>query len=186
VTLNEDNNFPVVMVRDNLDHIPHYELPAGYTFRWYRPGDEAVWRQIQAAADDYNDITLDLFLREFGLDIDRLAERQLYLVEAAGQLIGTATAWLDEHYQDPAYGRIHWVAITPAWQGQGLAKPLMTAICQRLKLLGHERAYLTTASARIPAINLYLQFGFVPFIGSPRDEQIWKDVASRVKGSWDQ
>lgn len=173
-----------MMVRHNLDNIPHYDLPAGYMLRRYQPGDEAVWRQIQVAADQYNDITPELFLREFGVDIDRLAERQLYLGDPGGQLIGTATAWLDAYYQDPAYGRIHWVAIVPAWQGQGLAKPLMTAICRRLKGLGHQRAYLTTASVRIPAINLYLQFGFVPFISSPQDEQVWGDLASRVKGSW--
>jgi GNAT superfamily N-acetyltransferase len=174
-------NLPIMMVRQDLDDIPPYPLPASYSFRGYKPGDEALWRQIQTAADRYNEITPELFEREFGTDPVRLAERQLYLCEGEGQPVGTSTAWVDEHFQDPTYGRIHWVAILPAWQGQGLAKPLLSLTCQRLKALGHQRVYLTTESARIPALNLYLKFGFKPFITSSPEEQLWRDLAEQLK-----
>ena len=174
-------NLPIMMVRQDLDDIPLYPLPAPYTFREYKSGDETLWRQIQTAADHYNEITSELFGREFGADQSRLAERQLYLCEAEGQPVGTSTAWVDEHFQDPAYGRIHWVAILPAWQGQGLAKPLLSLTCQRLKALGHQRVYLTTESARIPALNLYLKFGFKPFITNSTEEQLWQELARQLK-----
>jgi GNAT superfamily N-acetyltransferase len=174
-------NHPIMMVRQDLDDIPLYPLPTPYTFRGYKPGDEVLWRELQAAADRYNEITPQLFGREFGSDPARLAERQLYLCERDGRPVGTSTAWVDEHFQDPTYGRIHWVAILPAWQGQGLAKPLLSLTCQRLKALGHQRAYLTTESARIPALNLYLKFGFKPFITNSPEEQLWQELAGQLK-----
>ncbi len=55
--------------------------------------------------------------------------------------------------------RIHWVAIAPAYQGRGLAKPLVAAACLRLRALGHVWAYLTTSTSRLPAVSLYTKFG---------------------------
>jgi GNAT superfamily N-acetyltransferase len=155
----KERNVPVVMLRDHLDKIPEFDLPGGYFIQEYRPGDEETWVSIQSAADLYNTITLDLFRQEFGHDPNPLSERQLYLCSGENQYIGTATAWFGD-YEGKNYGRVHWVAMAPVFQGRGLAKPLMTAVCNQLKVLGHNRAYLTTSSARVAAINLYLKFGF--------------------------
>jgi GNAT superfamily N-acetyltransferase len=174
-------NLPVTMVRDHLDDIPTYPLPAPYQARWYRPGDEAAWLNIQAEADHHNTITPELFNRSFGPDPQLLAGRQCYLLDETGAPIGTATAWLYDNYKDPSYGRIHWVAIIPEKQGLGLAKPLMSLVCQRLKELGHRRAYLTTSTIRLPALNLYLSFGFVPEISTPDDRQVWRELAPHLK-----
>ncbi len=57
--------------------------------------------------------------------------------------------------------------IVPDLQGKGLAKPfkpLLSAVCTRLRELNFTRACLVTETARIPAINLCLKFGFVPEI----------------------
>ena len=71
----------------------------------------------------------------------------------------------------------YWTHAVPAfYQGRGLAKPLLTALCHRLRQLGHDRAYLSTAAARLPAIKLYLQFGFVPLIRSEADELLWRGI----------
>ena len=95
--------------------------------------------------------------------------------------MGTATAWSGDLFPGQPIGRIHWVAIVPDRQGQGLAKPLLAATCRRLRALGHERAYLTTSTARLPAINLYLLFGFQPLVGSPEAYQAWQAVRPRLK-----
>jgi GNAT superfamily N-acetyltransferase len=169
------------MVRETLADIPLYLLPSGYTIRWYQPGDEARWTAIQAAADHYNEITPSLFHAQFQAVAAHLEDRQCYLLDSAGDAIGTATAWVDDLSHDPARGRIHWVAIVPSRQGRGLAKPLMTVVCQRLQALGHQKAYLTTSLARLAAIQLYLNFGFVPLLAGIEQQKRWPMVLERLQ-----
>lgn len=175
-------NYNVSMVRTTLDGVPHYDLPALYTLRWYQPGDERHWLAIHLAADPYLTYTAETFEHEFGNDQTLLATRQVYLCDKAGAPVGTATAWFHTDEKGEAYGLVHWVAIHPAHQGRGLAKPLLGLVCARLRDLGHERAYLNTASARIPAISLYLQFGFVPQMRRDREATLraWQQVSERL------
>ena len=175
-----EENVSLTMVREHLQDIPNCSLPSAYSLRSYQPGDEVAWREIQSVADQYNTITNELFEHEFGNNEQMLAKRQFYLLDSFQMVVGTATAWFKDDYLGRLYGRVHWVAIVPEYQGLGLAKPLMTTICVRLRELGHERAYLTTSSARLAAINLYLQFGFVPDLNNPADQLIWDSVAARL------
>jgi GNAT superfamily N-acetyltransferase len=171
----------ISMIRGNLDEIPSFDLPPSFSIKWYEPGDEKRWVEIQKSADHYNTITLELFNREFNKDTEALAQRQCFLTDLHGTAIGTATAWFDSNHNGLPYGRLHWVAIVPRLQGQGLAKPLLTTVCQRLRKLGHRRVYLTTSPERIPAINLYLEFGFAPEIKDIHDSEIWVDIKRRLR-----
>ena len=170
----------VRMNRDNLDNIPEYSLPAGYSIRWYRPGYEKHWQAVQSLADVYTRVTPDLFEEQFGTDTKLLSDRQCFLYDSEENVIGTATAWLD-NLDEKSPGRIHWLAVIPQQQGNGLAKPLLTIICNRLKELGYSRTYLTTQSVRIPAINLYAKFGFSPVIDSEVDREIWQKLQKHIK-----
>lgn len=170
----------IKMTRENLDGVPDCALPAGYSIRWFRPGDKDVWLKIQSLADEYNKVTPGLFDEEFGSDVRVLSERQCFLCDGDGNAVGTASAWFGEH-DGQSLGRIHWVAIIPEHQGDGLAKPLIVSVCERLKRLGHSRTYLTTQTCRVPAINLYAKFGFVPMIESERDREIWTELERHVK-----
>ncbi len=170
----------VKMIRENLDDIPEYPLPAGYSIRWYQPGDEDLWLAIQSLADKYTDVTPDLFEDEFGSDAGVLSERQCFLCDSDDKGIGTASAWFGND-GGQSLGRIHWVAIVPQHQGKGLAKALLAAICDRLRSLGHSKTYLTSQTCRIPAINLYAKFGFVPSIDSEKSRLIWRELAGHVK-----
>lgn len=174
-------NDAVVMVRSNLENIPNFSLPAGYTLRWYQPGDEDRWVEIQSPAYAANAITPALFRSEFGQDEAELSRRQCYLLNGDGVPIATNTAWFNDDYKGQPYGRVHWVAISPAWQGMGLAKPLMSRVCERLHALGHARAYLTTSTTRVRALNLYLQFGFVPEINHGEELEAWRAVQNQLK-----
>jgi GNAT superfamily N-acetyltransferase len=175
-----EHNTPLTMIRPTLESLPEHPLPAGFGLRRYRPGDMDHWLLIHRLADRYNEVSASMFRAQFGDDDRLLAERQWYLIDESGTAVGTATAWLDEHFQGGRWGRVHWVAIVPALQGRGLAKPLLSAVCRRLRELGHERAYLTTSAARLPAINLYLQFGFRPLALDAADQECWADVLARL------
>lgn len=176
-----DEQTPVAMIRDDLRSLPRFELPKPYTLRMYEPGDAACWTEIQQQSDVYLHDTEGLFVRAFKNNYTALTERQFYLMDGAGRAIGTATAWFDNNYCSKVFGRVHWVAILPAMQGRGLSKPLMAAVCERLHELDHRRAYLTTAALRIPAIRLYVKFGFCPHIRSDSDRQAWDSIADRIK-----
>jgi ribosomal protein S18 acetylase RimI-like enzyme len=179
--MNAPQNRKVFMVRESLENIPNFETPQDFAIRWFESGDEAHWLAIQAAADKLNLITRELFAHQFGPDAKLLAQRQCYLVTRKGKPVGTSTAWFNANWDGRGpYGRVHWVAILPAYQGRGLAKSLMTVTCQRLRELGHARAYLSTATARLPAIKLYWQFGFRPLIVTPDDREIWRELEARI------
>lgn len=172
-------NLDIVMARPDRAAIPAAPLAPGYSIRWYRDGDEAAWGAIQQAADRYTDVTPALFREQFGTDDETLAARMAFVCGEDGAAIGTAAAWYDTE-RGGNWGRVHWVAIVPERQGLGLAKPLMTAVLHRMAALGHDRAYLTTSTARIPAIHLYLNYGFVPEAETAADRAAWGLVAGAL------
>lgn len=174
-------NKPLIMIRPHLEDIPVFSLSPAYSLRQYQPGDELAWLAIQSAADQYNTITPELFVREFGDDPAVLSQRQFYLCDRQQTAVGTATAWFNDDFQGRRYGQVHWVAILPEHQGLGLAKPLMSATCKRLRELGHKRAYLTTSTVRLAAINLYLRFGFAAQIESTEDQITWNTLLEQIK-----
>ena len=153
----------IVMVRPHLNDIPRFDLPAPYTLRWYQPGDEQYWTSIHLEADRLNDITPELFRQQFGHDEAALAQRQAYLIDGDGTPVGTTSAWFNDPIAFPqfaGYGQVHWVAIHPEHQGKGLSRPLLGAVLERLRDLGHASAFLDTDTDRHAAVHLYERFGF--------------------------
>ncbi|MCI0396864.1 MAG: GNAT family N-acetyltransferase [Chloroflexi bacterium] len=166
----------VSMVRETLEGLPRYPVPPGYTIRRYRPGDAEQWYRIHLLAEKHFHVTPELFRREFGTDETLLAERQYYLLDPEGTPIGTTTAWFRDRPDGQADGLVHWVAIAPEWQGRGLAKPLLSAVLWRLHELGHRRACLDTFTLRVPAVNLYLHFGFAPDVRDDASLAAWRTL----------
>lgn len=149
------------MVREKLDDAPRMEPPPDIRVRWYQPGDEQVWVDLQAPFYDPGAITLETFYRWFGTDEDELERRMCFLVAAGGQPVGTAAAWSYDGFRGPEWGRVHWVAVAEGYQGRGLGKVLLSVVCRRLGELGHTSAYLTTSRERPNAVALYRSFGFI-------------------------
>jgi GNAT superfamily N-acetyltransferase len=180
--MNEDlPRVRIYMVRPTLDDLPEVSLPAPFSFRDYRPGDEATWADIHVLADRHNVITPTLFRDQFGDDEADLQERQIYLCDASGAAVGTVTAWHNADYPDDNYGRVHWVAIVPSHHGRGLGKHLLAACLRRIARLGYDGAYLTTNPPRVPAINLYVRFSFRPDVRSTEELEAWRLLQYRVK-----
>ena len=105
----------------------------------------------------------------------------MVLIAHGTDLIGTATAWLDDIYGAPGTGRLHWVAIVPEYQGRNLAIPLTYFTLSLFPALGCSRAYLLTNAVRIPAISLYLKLGFKPVIGDPEEQCAWEEILGIIK-----
>jgi GNAT superfamily N-acetyltransferase len=168
------------MARPHLEQVPQFPIPEGWIIRSYRDGDQAHWVSIHQSADPLTPVDPGLFEKQFGEHRALLPERQLYLVTPDGVPAGTATAWFMGSPYD-SNGRIHWVAIRAEFQGRGLAKPLLAAACRRLKELNHQRACLSTAALRRPAIELYLSFGFEPWIRDDGQQAVWDGVLAQLR-----
>ena len=177
----EDIRFvKVVMVRPSLDSFPDYSLSDPFTIRWYQAGDEKQWLDMKARSDPFHHAGRDYYQHTYGAHTALLPQRQAFLCDQTGQPIGSATAWF-EHFANQEYGKVNWVFIVPEAQGRGLAKPLLTTIGKRLLDLGHQRALLYTLVGRLPAIHLYQQFGFVPYLRDETDVRAWRQVNQQLR-----
>ncbi|MBP7963036.1 MAG: GNAT family N-acetyltransferase [Caldilineaceae bacterium] len=179
---------PIHMIRPTLAAIPQFDLPPGVGVRTFRPGDEAIWAHIQDTADLYNHVTVEIHRRDYGTDEEVLAQRQFFLMDKEGTPFASASAWWQENYVEAgggAWGEVHWVAMLPAWQGRGVARPLMTLVLNRMAELGHTRAYLNTATPRLAAVNLYLRFGFLPHLyddaTTGEQRRIWQALTPHLR-----
>ena len=173
----------VLMVRPTLADIAEHALPAGFSIRPWQPGDELTWMRIWVMADPFSVVTPATWEKSFGARRGAVPERQYFLCDAKGREVGTATAWFGYEEVDPEAGAVRKVAIVPEMQGIGLAKPLVSLILWRLKELGYTRAHLTTEEARLGAINLYLDLGFVPKVRNDKDRATWQRVRRQLRGS---
>ncbi|NUN93177.1 MAG: GNAT family N-acetyltransferase [Verrucomicrobiae bacterium] len=173
--------YAVMMRRASVEGLPRHSLRDGFRIRGYRTGDEAVWLAVQRSAERFLPITDDLFRKEFGIDEGRLQKCMLFLEDPEGRPIGTATAWHLPDRDAPDCGRVHWIAIAEGAQGAGLGKALMSAVCERLRAQGFRKLVLGTHVTRIPAINLYLAFGFLPEIRHADDLAEWRKLLPHLK-----
>jgi GNAT superfamily N-acetyltransferase len=167
------------MIRPHLDRIPRVAFPAGFCIRAMRRDEGGVWLDIQRDAEPYLSIADDLFVREFGTDPQATQWRSFLIVNAKGVAVGTISAWYNRDYRGRDYGQIHWVAVRPAYQGLGLGKAGLSHALQALAKW-HERAYLGTQSKRLPAIHMYLNFGFEPVLESPEAILGWRAVKAQL------
>ena len=176
-------NLRLDLVRPDLNGLPEAPLPAGYSLRWFRSGDAVHWLRIHRDADPFNEITPELFNRQFGCDLKRLSECQCYLQDGLGRVVGTGTAWSADEQLEGRCGRVFWLAILRQYQGRGLGKPLIGAVCNRLRELGYDRACVITGTGRLPAVGLYLQYGFQPEIQTDDQRAIWELVFQALRES---
>ena len=155
---------PVKMMRKDLLNIPEYSLPTGFRLRLFKKGDERNWARVETSVDEFKneEDALNRFNNEFGPYIDEMSKRCILIENKDGEVIGTTTAWYGDLNEDgELWGRIHWVAISPEYQGKKLSKPLLSAAMNILADY-HSKAYLTSQTTSYQAINMYLNYGFEP------------------------
>jgi GNAT superfamily N-acetyltransferase len=163
-------------------NLPQFRLPGGFWIRTFRPGDEWDWARVEASAAEFGACAAarDHFEQEFGGKTDELGSRCHFLLTPQGRIIGTATAWYGHDVDHTFRGRLHWVGIEQEYQGRRLAKPLVSAVMNRLARL-HRSVYLTTQTTSFKAIKVYLDFGFLPRVNSVEHLRGWKLMADLLK-----
>lgn len=192
ILLSMDKTLPyygVIMLKDDLTDYPIYTLPEGYSFSIYEPGNEEKWAEIEASVGEFKceKDALDYFEEEFAPHIQEFKRRCVFLRDEGGEFVGTTTGWYGNLLSEEDMPRIHWVAIKPEHQGKGLAKALLTKSFDILKEIHCQgKVYLTTQTWSYKAINMYLQFGFKPYLEAKPDgwKKIKKDFDTDNERAW--
>jgi len=175
----DPNNLTVGMFCPHMRDIPQFTFPAGFGIRAMKPGEGPVWTDVQRDAEHWLEIPDALFDEQFGSDPAAQPLRCFFIVNERNAAVGTISAWYDNDIRGLPYGRIHWVCLRPNYRGQGLIKPAMTH-AMNVMAQWHERAYLGTSTARVPAIKVYLDFGFLPDMALEDAETAWRQLAERL------
>ncbi|MDX2110207.1 MAG: GNAT family N-acetyltransferase [Verrucomicrobiota bacterium] len=171
--------YEIYMVRDHLRDIPVAPFPAGYGIRTMHPGDASLWVDVWRDAEEYFTIADNAFVEAFGSDWEAVPRRCYLITDPKGRALGTISGWYNRHYHGIDYGQVHWVANRPAARGMGLAKAALAHTMHQLAQW-HERAYLGTQTKRIPAIKLYLAFGFRPDLDHPGARIAWSSIVDAL------
>jgi ribosomal protein S18 acetylase RimI-like enzyme len=82
-----------------------------------------------------------------------------FVAEKNGELVGIAMGII---LGTPGLARLGWIGVRPSHQRQGVGKALMQKVIEHCRAKGCHKITLYTLPVLIPAINLYLKFGFVP------------------------
>ena len=161
------------MYKEDTSSYPHHSLPEGYRFVFYKKDDEAHWADIIHSVGffDSNEEALENFKKDF-LGQELLPEdRMLFVVAPNGEYVATCSLW-DGIYLGERKQRFHWLAVRDTHAGLGIARALMTRLLDLYNELGFDGfIYIITSGRYYPAVALYLEYGFLPYVGdiSPFD-----------------
>lgn len=158
----------ITLYKNDTKDYPRRELPEGYRFELYKPGDEVKWSEIWGSVGQFESIEegVNSFRTEF-IDGHTLKadERVFFVVAPDGEYVATAALW-NGKYLGNVEQRVHWVAVKDKCTGLGIAAAMLTHVLDMFNELGHGGLiYLLTATWFYPAIGIYRKFGFEFFRG---------------------
>jgi len=155
--------YELLMKYDDLSKYKQYELPEGFHYEFFKPGDEEEWVRIHIESGEFTSIERGLkhFHDFYDFFIDELEKRCVFIVDSnTGEKIGTATISLLKEKEYGYDGAVDWVAIKKSYQGRKLAKPLISKFMDIAKENGHTSLILHTQTNSWLAAKLYLDYGF--------------------------
>lgn len=156
--------YELLLERD-LENLPYFPLPKGYKFVFYKQGDRDRWIEIEKSAKEFFSYKqgLEAWNRYYGSNENSLFNRMVFIENAKGEKIATATAYHEITGRDKSgAGWLHWVAVQREYQGKGLSKPLISYVLNLMRELGYVHAKIPTQTTTWLACKIYLDFGFVP------------------------
>ncbi|MCY3895364.1 MAG: GNAT family N-acetyltransferase [Chloroflexi bacterium] len=183
----EPKQLCMVVSAPGVRDMPDAGVPAGYTLRPYREGDEVTLAAALQAVG----------FRDFGVDrvLDTLADSDRRtgsaLVEFEGGIVAsTFASRMASDQVSPVTGKpgepqrqgvLDYVATHPDHQGRGLGRATCTAVSRYLVAQGCEIVSLLTDDWRLPAIRLYLSLGFEPVMNREDMPERWSVVINELE-----
>lgn len=171
----EPKKYSLRMIRWNMLDIPQIPFPEGFGARPMSFDEQDEWLDvIRASHGEASASVPGKFRHEFGDDREEIEKRCFFVTGPGGVIVGTFSAWHWD-FQGEDMGLIHWVAIKREYQGHGLGKAGLTYVMNRMAEM-HDSCFLHTSSDKIPAVCMYLNFGFEPDISQPDLVEGWRYV----------
>jgi mycothiol synthase len=152
-------------------------VPAGYTVRAYRRGDTAAYVRLMQRAGFSNWSEA----KAQGVFDTMYPDALFFIVhDASSDLVCTAAAQNKPDEYHPQGGEMGWVATDPDHRGKGLSYITVSLATRRLLAEDRPSVFLKTDDFRLPAIRVYVNLGFVPFLYLPEMEERWRAVAAAL------
>ena len=158
--------YELLMSYNDTSKYIKYELPYGYHYEFYKPGDEDDWIKIHISSGEFTSFEkgLQYFHSFYDSFIDEISKRCFFIVDNnTNDKIGTATISLLKDGEYGYKGAVDWLAIKKEYQGRKLARPLISKVISLASELGHNKIILHTQTTTWLAAKLYLDAGFEPY-----------------------
>ena len=152
-------------------------IPDGYTLRTYRQGDTAAYVRLmqRSGFNNWDEAKAQ------GVFDTMYPDALFFIVHSAsGVLACTAAAQNKPDKYHPGGGEMGWVATDPDHRGKGLSYITVSLATRRLLAEGHASVFLKTDDSRLPAIRVYLNLGFLPFLYLPDMNERWQAVCAAL------
>ncbi len=152
----------VIMRLNNNNYTEEPSLPEGFSFRFFRKGDEHHWARLETSVLEFDNenAAYEYFARDYLIRLDELEKRCVFIVNSNGTSVATAMAW----YSNSSLGyqaSLHWVSVDPDYQGLGLGKAIVVKVLNLFaEFEPEERIWLHTQTWSSVAIRLYHSLGF--------------------------
>ena len=192
----------VLMEKTDTREYPRHGLPAGYVFSCYRPGFEKQWASLQYevgqcdSIEEAEGIFKGTFMAPPGLrpppsqakgalpEEEALAKKTIFVFDEEHNLVGTGAIWDGNHF-GMTLQRLHWIAVAPKHQGQGIAKAIVSRLLDLYNGLGYDGyIYLTSQTWSWRALKLYMGFGFRPYMGERPVNWRCEDFEEETAEAW--
>jgi len=141
-----------------------FPLPGGFRFTFFRDGDETSWARIETSVLEFASefAALMHFKEKFMPFPDELRRRCLFVENETGEKVATAMAWWSV-VEGRRRAWLHWVGVTPAYQGLGLGKAIVSRVTELMtELEGEADFFLSTQTWSYKAIRIYMTNGYEP------------------------
>ena len=157
----------VILEKTDTSVYPKYELPAGFSFSQYKPGFDKQWATLNYDITHTESLeeAETIFREEFMKDFESLKQKMVFAVDENNNLAGVGAIWDGNDFGE-IHQRLHWIAVAAQYQNRGIAKAVISKALDIYNNLGYNGyIYLTSQTWSYKALNIYMKFGFKPYMG---------------------